>query len=120
MICFESMVVAKASDSLLPKSFSIFKTGSALISHIGMFLTATDVGPTLLLFGLGMLDEVTSHLMGVWVVESAATFCGEDEPMPASSGSSSLMSRPSLPNCFNRFSANVVAMSFCDKSACSS
>lgn len=71
-----------------------------------------------------ILVDVASHFIGgdllFLVVESAATFVGEFEPTPASSGNSSLMSKPSLPNCFSKFSANDVAISFCDNNACSS
>lgn len=106
MICFASMAVEKLNVSFDPNNFSIFKTGSVLISHFGMI----DI------------VDVASHLTGGdlvfgFVVESAATFVGDVEPMPASSGISPLMSNPSLPNCLSRFSANDVAMSFCDSRA---
>lgn len=101
MTCFASMAVEKLNVSFDPNNFSIFKTGSVLISHFGMI----DI------------VDVASHLTGGdlvfgFVVESAATFVGDDEPMPASSVISPLMSSPSLPNCLRRFSANDVAISF--------
>lgn len=122
IICLESIDVLKVNDSVLSKSFSIFNTGSALmISHFGMLLPPPPPPePFFAVFASGPV--VSSHLTGVFVVESAATFCGDVEPMPASSGNSSLMSTsPSVPpNCFSKFSANDVAISFCESKACNS
>lgn len=103
------MAVEKVNVSFDPNNFSIFKTGSVFISHFGMI----DI------------VDVASHLTGGdlllrFVVESAATFVGDDEPTPASSGISPLMSNSSLPNCLRRFSANEVAISFCESRACNS
>lgn len=82
-------------------SFSILTTGSFFMSH-----------------GDLVLVDVASHLIVrcrliELVVESAATFCGDDEATLrcASSITSSLILAP---NCFNRFSASDVVLSVCD------